>query len=253
VSVIDPTEAKWLPAAFFDAWHSEHAKWSLTTFLAWISHTKPHIHKESGTVYGGPLGVRLLLFGISIIAQNLMWLKEGDRPPRDILKVTRGKNNGWSLTLNEHTLASCISILCENLDQSHERLTHTYEERCNAWEQAILNRKNDIEEHLRVNKPDCMEEGPTATSGIPNGYRLQNEMLYILESRRALLSETTGEVQSSPATHSLGPSTMQPHHDGDASGSALRAGTPDWGTGELTVVLPGNCEFPTGHQGMARA
>jgi hypothetical protein len=103
--------AQWLPRPFFDSDHEQHAKWSLTTFLAWITSTWPHIHLASGTVYGGPLGVRVLAFALSRILQNVQYAQGNQQCPRDVLEVIKGPRQTWAEDLAKHLVKQCIEVL----------------------------------------------------------------------------------------------------------------------------------------------
>jgi hypothetical protein len=66
--------SRWLPTAFFEAGNNENAEWRVSSLYGWLSVERPYVHGESKTTYGGPLGIRLLVFTFSTISQNLKWL-----------------------------------------------------------------------------------------------------------------------------------------------------------------------------------
>jgi hypothetical protein len=86
-----------------------------------------------------------------------------------------------------------MRLLLRDLQVSRELLEESYAERRQTWEATILSRRDTIANHLCLNMPDSLEHGPTATSGVPNGYRLQNDMLHLIEAREAEFLETSGE------------------------------------------------------------
>jgi hypothetical protein len=173
---------EWLLALFFESSNGPNSKWTLAVVFRWLSAHKPHFHGGSNTVYGGPLGVRLVLSMFSTISLNLQWLNDGRIVPRDIMKATRGLNGSWPATQHERSLSSGIGMLLRDLQLSCERLADSYEEWSHAWESMILSRQDSIANQLRLDEPDLMEVGPTTTSGVPNGYQLQNFMLHLIEA-----------------------------------------------------------------------
>jgi hypothetical protein len=119
--------AQWLPCPFFDSYHEQHVKWSLTTFLAWITSTRPHIHSTSGTVYGGPLGVRVLVFALSRILQNVEYVQGNQQCPRDVLEVIKGPRQTWAEDLARHLVKQCIEVLIRDITKSRTILQVTYQ------------------------------------------------------------------------------------------------------------------------------
>jgi hypothetical protein len=119
--------AQWLPCPFFDNYHEQHAKWSLTTFLAWITNTHPHVHLGSGTVFGGPLGVRVLAFALSRILQNIQYMRSIQECPRDILEVIKGPRQTWAEHHAKHLVKQCIEVLLWDVLKSHTILQVTYQ------------------------------------------------------------------------------------------------------------------------------
>ncbi|KAG8795078.1 hypothetical protein FRC12_018121 [Ceratobasidium sp. 428] len=71
VDFAELTPALWLDAAFFDPDMEGHADWSVETLSECVIKTCAHIHQESGTVSGGPMGVCVPIFAVSRVLQNL--------------------------------------------------------------------------------------------------------------------------------------------------------------------------------------
>jgi hypothetical protein len=107
--------AEWLPRAFFDRLHDHHAEWSLTSFLSWLTVTRPHVHKPMETVFGGPLGVRVLAFALSCILQNRSLARSGQQVPKDIIGVIWGPQRSWSAEHAEHEVGQCIEVLTRDV------------------------------------------------------------------------------------------------------------------------------------------
>ncbi|QRV87024.1 hypothetical protein RhiJN_15042 [Ceratobasidium sp. AG-Ba] len=78
--------AKWLRAAFWDPASRIHASWRLSTFVSWVTEERPHVDRTTETVYGGPHGVRMIVFAISRILQNIERAASGSPAPRDVSK-----------------------------------------------------------------------------------------------------------------------------------------------------------------------
>jgi hypothetical protein len=218
-------QSHWLPTAFFESGREEHADWCLSSVFGWLSAERPHVHGESKTVYGGPLGVRLLIFMFSSVSQNLKWLRDDPDPPIEILDAISGPESSWSSAQTERALLSCMGLLRRDLELSHTRLEETYEERRDLWEATILSRREMIANNLRLNKPDSLEDGPTATSGVPNGYYLQNSMLHLIEAKRVEMlplseeEETISDDGTGPAEGSA--SQLQSDFTSESVGNAL--------------------------------
>jgi hypothetical protein len=97
--------AEWLLRAFFDCLDDHHTEWSLTSFLSWLTITRLHVHRATETVYGGPLGVRVLAFALSRMVQNMDFAHSGVQVPNDIIGVIRGPRRNWSAEHAEHEVA----------------------------------------------------------------------------------------------------------------------------------------------------
>jgi hypothetical protein len=109
--------AEWLPWAFFDHLDDHHMEWSLTSFLSWLTITWPHVHQPTGTVFGGPLGVRVLAFAMSWILQDMSLAHSGQQVPTDIIGVIKGPWQNWSAEHAEHKVAQCIEVLSRDVQE----------------------------------------------------------------------------------------------------------------------------------------
>jgi hypothetical protein len=165
--------ARWLPAHFFDPGSEEHALWSVLTFKTWVTIYKPHVHAESGTVFGGPLGVRNLIFAASRMHQNIDFAKQHESPPRDLLQVIRGPRRTWSDRDARRELDSCVAALRTDIARSRTILQVTYQERLLAWRAAIIHSAENASNVVTANQTEI---GVNATSGIPKTAHLILEM-----------------------------------------------------------------------------
>jgi hypothetical protein len=165
--------ARWLPAAFFDTGSDNHALWSIHSFKTWITVYKPHVHAESGTVFGGPLGIRNLVFAASRMHQNIDFARQHESPPRDISHLIRGPRRVWSDNDTRRELDSCIAILRTDIARSRTILQVTYQERLLTWRAAII---DSAEKLIGLPGPKQTEIGVSATSGIPKTPDLIREM-----------------------------------------------------------------------------
>jgi hypothetical protein len=165
--------ARWLPAAFFDRGSENHAFWSILSFKTWITVYKPHIHAQSGTVFGGPLGVRNLIFAVSQMHQNVDFAKQHESPPPDILQVIRGPRRVWSDSDARRELDSCVAALRTDIARSRTILQVTHPERLLAWRTAII---QAAENPTSLGRANQTETGVAATSGVPKTGSLIREM-----------------------------------------------------------------------------
>jgi hypothetical protein len=165
--------AHWLPTAFFDTGSEEHAFWSILSFKTWITVYKPHVHAASGTVFGGPLGVRNLVFALSRMHQNLDFAKRHESPPRDILLLIRGPRRVWSESDARRELDSCVAALRTDIARTCTILQVTYEEQLLAWCAAIIHSAENLTGLATANQTEI---GISATSGVPTTAHLIRAM-----------------------------------------------------------------------------
>jgi hypothetical protein len=165
--------ARWLPAEFFDTGSEDHAPWSVLSFKTWITVYKPHVHAESGTVYGGPLGVRNLVFAASQMHQNIDFATQHQSPPRDILQLIQGPRRIWSDRDTRRELDSCVAALRTDIARSRTILQVTYQQRLLAWRAAIIHSAENTTGPVPRNQ---MEISVTTTSGVPKTTSLIMEM-----------------------------------------------------------------------------
>jgi hypothetical protein len=111
---------------FSDTGSESHAFWSILLFKTWITVYKPHVHAKSGTVFGGPLGVRSLVFAVSCMHQNIEFAKQDKSPPQDIIQLVQGLRRVWSASDLCRELDSCVVALCTDIARSQTILQVTY-------------------------------------------------------------------------------------------------------------------------------
>ncbi|KAG8709381.1 hypothetical protein FRC08_018373 [Ceratobasidium sp. 394] len=187
--------ARWLGSAFFNLQSPNHSLWSVDTFKTWIEQKKPHIHLESGTVFGGPLGARVLVFACSRILQNLDCTRMKRPTPREI----SGYLTVEGLRGIEKSVTEVIARVRSDIAHSRAILKSSLEERRVAWAREVLTRVAQL-------GPDSDEDysliGVTATSGVPATARLLRVMA-------AHLDQST----------LTGPACVSREAEGDASNS----------------------------------
>lgn len=169
--------AEWLPVAFFDSSSADHRSWSMAALHQLITGSRPHIDRESKTVYGGPLGVRTVAFALSRIAQNLGRLARGEDVPRAIARVAKGPNRIWSQAEAARLSSECVAALRRDIAKSRGVLELSYKQRASQWEEMI---RLATEQHLQRGTVQQRgikhDKGPSATSGVPEGIHLLLDM-----------------------------------------------------------------------------
>jgi hypothetical protein len=124
-------------------------------------------------VFGGPLGVRNLVFVVSRMHQNIELAKQHESPPADIIQLVRGPRRVWSASDAHQELDSCIAALRTDIARSRTILQVTYPDRLLAWRTAIF---HSAEKLTGLERASQSEIGVTATSGIPRTANLIKEM-----------------------------------------------------------------------------
>jgi NADH:ubiquinone oxidoreductase subunit len=172
--------SQWLPLAFFDSYAEAHSTWSISSFHLWTTQSRPQIHTSSGTVYGGPRGVRCLLFTLSRMAQCLDRLQLKTNVPRDILRVTSSPDRGWLHRHTSHTLAACTDVLRWQIAQSCAILSSTFNDHPKCWQDEVAKRYLQMSrDHVKQrdrNLINVIDTGVRATSGVPPDWRTIQEM-----------------------------------------------------------------------------
>lgn len=177
------TPADWLPEPFFDVLHRDHRTWSLLSFKEWLTSQRPHIHRPSLSVYGGPLGVRNLVFALSRISQNIANVDDRVELPTFIGNCLHRAGGRWNGSAARRTFDECVTILYADIRRSNDALRVTIEERSAAWEWAI--EEVGTTELAEGETRDDRESGITATCGVPKSYRSIRSMLMSIYARRA--------------------------------------------------------------------
>ncbi|KAG8708798.1 hypothetical protein FRC08_018703 [Ceratobasidium sp. 394] len=169
-----------LPVAFFDQKHKDHAIWSLTALKTLLERERPHINKATGTVYGGPRGVRCFVFALSRVKRCVDEAREGQNVQPGLRSVLYGKKASWSADACDELVSKMIAQLRLDLAASRIILQKTVGTRAKAWEESIQQRLKHLKSqgHSYTSERDS---GISATSGIPNGWDLLCDMVDALE------------------------------------------------------------------------
>jgi hypothetical protein len=202
--------AQWLPVAFFDSYAEDHTTWSISSFHLWITQSRPHIHTPSGTVYGGPRGVRCLLFALSRMAQCLDRLQLKSDVPREILRLTSIPDRGWSHRHASHTLAACTDVLRRHIAQSRTILGTTFNDRATRWQDQVVKRylqmSRDRASQRHKNLVNIIDTGVDATSGVPQDWRTIREMYEEIKAQeKSQESDAEAEEVSVVVRHRIRP------------------------------------------------
>jgi hypothetical protein len=190
--------AQWLLLAFFDSYAEDHTTWSISSFHLWITQPKLHIHPASRTVYGGPQGVRCLVFTLSRIAQCLDRLQLKTNVPCEILHLTSNPDCGWSQRHVNHTLSACVEALRQQIAQSRTVLGATFDDRAKCWQNEVGKRHLQMSrEHMSQrnwNLVNVMDTGVGATSGVPQDWCTIREMYEEIKAQEKT-QESDAEAQ----------------------------------------------------------
>lgn len=164
LSLLNPSPAS-LPLEFYDRQHSQHSRWALDTFHHWLTVVHPHIHAATGTVYGGPHGVRQIVFALSRIASALQTSEQPSHYPPNIRRILGGTRRD-ALRVKEQ-LSLIIMELRRQVARSSSILQLSFNERAQAW-------KGEIERQYRARKDaGTLRPGPlneprlNMSSGVP--------------------------------------------------------------------------------------
>jgi hypothetical protein len=141
-------------------------------------HCGPFYHLKhgspfTGTVFGGPLGVRNLVFAVSRMHQNIDFAKQHESLPRDILQLIRGPRRVWSENAARRALDSCVAALHTDIARSRTLLQITYQERLLAWRAAIIDSAENLNSQAKAHQTEI---GVSATSGVLKTASLIKEM-----------------------------------------------------------------------------
>ncbi|KAF8598336.1 hypothetical protein BDV93DRAFT_512550 [Ceratobasidium sp. AG-I] len=177
--VLSPAEL--LPTPFFNPFHDDAPLWSLQTFQNWVQPTSPHIHTKSGTVFGGPFGVRNLVFAISRVLQTLERIRERNNVPKALNESVFGPRATWSLQQLQHLITLCIQDLSRQVLRSTSILQITFPERALGFEREVQRRV----EHLTRLPYDTIPQELGGALGLSNGVPV-NEIDASLEASRVV-------------------------------------------------------------------
>ncbi|KAG8714388.1 hypothetical protein FRC11_008676 [Ceratobasidium sp. 423] len=169
-----------LPLEFFDSYHPKHPDWSPQGFKNWLAVQQPHVHKESGTTYGGPRGVRKCAMAVSRMWQNVEYVEDGSLPA-EIRPKVQGPNQTWKDELTRETLDSIVEILRRDVARSRTILMVTFPQRAELWRQGVHQRLTEARENPEDPVFSTPDRGISATSGIPNYVPLLEEMSAAIE------------------------------------------------------------------------
>lgn len=167
--------------AFYDVSHVDCMKWSLEALQRWLTGYQPHVHKPSNTVYGGPLGVRSIIFVLSRIVQNLNRLTDNEDVPRDI-RILQGTVRTWETIGARRIVGECLKLIHADVTTSMNTLRGSIQERSEAWERAIQAREEAIDMTEDTGGP---EDRVTATCGVPMSASIIRSMANVIRERES--------------------------------------------------------------------
>ncbi|KAG8795065.1 hypothetical protein FRC12_018361 [Ceratobasidium sp. 428] len=176
---------EFLPAAFFNVAAKDHSKWSLETLKKVVVQERPHIHPLTGTVYGGPLGGRTLLFAVSQVRQILDRIIAKGDIPASVKRLLRARATAWSHKQAESILNEVITALDGDYTRSQQILQQSAEARKDAWKNEVWLRaaKSTDQQNLR------QDTGSALTSGVPLSHELLAAMCKELDLREDVWEE----------------------------------------------------------------
>ncbi|KAG8698797.1 hypothetical protein FRC08_005695 [Ceratobasidium sp. 394] len=152
--------SKLLPPALFDASDPDHDAIALPTLIVWLRSPNRFIHSPSGTLRGGPRGVR---FVVAVTARILATLLIAEHPTELTVEMRRVINPSIleQLSLQLHRLCSW---LVDQLVQTNAILLRTFPQRSQAWKHAVVSAylKNSL-----FNPTDSTPVALNVTSGVP--------------------------------------------------------------------------------------
>lgn len=181
--------AELLPLEFFDQTLPQSSQWSISALQAWLQTSKPYLDEGSGTVYGGPLGARVLVFAFSRIFQSIARVGSGSRLPEEVRRVTRGDRASWSSTNSISKVRQCVDQVLRDVIKSTSVLSITFPERSAAWEDAVFLAYEEVGQ--RGDDVGRFTEGNVVsiTSGVPAAPGEILDMWRILQERVGRLEE----------------------------------------------------------------
>ncbi|QRV91949.1 Tail length tape measure protein [Ceratobasidium sp. AG-Ba] len=151
---------KLLPAAVFDESSPEYDEMSLSTLIIWLRAQNHFWHAPSGTLRGGPRGVRWIVAVAARICITLELCKNiGNIPTQLRPLITQSKLNQASLQLER----LCTWLLAA-LKSSIDILEKSFDERSEAWKEAVVSAhlKNELFEPQDTDSPTFV-----LTHGVP--------------------------------------------------------------------------------------
>ncbi|KAG8746807.1 hypothetical protein FRC11_012589 [Ceratobasidium sp. 423] len=180
-----------LPEAFFLRGHPDHHWWSVGALLHWLRDENAIVNIPTGTIYCGPLGVRMVILSLSRIITNLHSLQTVSG-----LTSTTPSNNLGDVNVNA-SLSTCQEIiywLKGTLQHTIAALQEMFDTRSHLWEQRIL-----ALEHI-ITLPEAVVEHDTslrATSDIPCSLHTIHAMVNELKAWEKEQEEALDEIENS--------------------------------------------------------
>ncbi|QRV99057.1 hypothetical protein RhiJN_27076 [Ceratobasidium sp. AG-Ba] len=145
-----------LGSACFNFTDREHAAWSIDSFSDWVRAKSPHIDKVTGTVYGGPLGVRQIVLALARIELTLRSIRNKRSRPTEL------QTPAVALTLNDDLKTwdkeyqQLVNVVRNDISKTRQRLQATLPRRVaigapNAHEDGASNTNTylEIEQEVR--------------------------------------------------------------------------------------------------------
>lgn len=123
----------WPPIELFDQDAPEHAAYTLPVLLAWLQSGRSFHHTPSGTLIGGPGGVRWIAALLVQLHNAFQQLDDGRNVPHQILMHHKRELH----TIHWNYLRSTIEWLQKELDLSIDTLRKSYDDRAKTWEAQI--------------------------------------------------------------------------------------------------------------------
>lgn len=155
-----------LPLEFYDQNHDHHSRWALETFHNWLTVVHPHIHAPTGTVYGGPHGVRHIVFALSRISSAIeLSEQKSNFPPvyRRVLGSSR-----WDSSKLSRQLSTLIMELRRQVARSSSILQISFNERSKAWKQEVERQYRARKLAGTIRPRPLHEARVNMTSGVPS-------------------------------------------------------------------------------------
>ncbi|KAG8776171.1 hypothetical protein FRC12_001058 [Ceratobasidium sp. 428] len=154
------TPASWLGGASFNSQSDDHQKWSVESLANWVLNQRPHIHKPSGTVYGGPKGVRVPVFATARILQNVERALSASMVPRRL----KGHIETADLLSIKLVTLKIVLALRHDVVATRVILAESAMDRRRVFEQQIMSL---VKLNRGFTPQTSSEPSSSATSGVP--------------------------------------------------------------------------------------